>query len=151
MFYPHPRHQLNLCEPVWKWLPQSSKTRYEVVMWGRFYSFLFFEGNIYRVWYFIGCNSADAGLTQGLNASLLTTLQKTRSHILLSEQWGLCLPKQHSPTFQSFLTFFLLVITFAIHASGIMEIYSKSLGEKKNLLIFPELGWQAIFPFSFAG
>lgn len=109
MFYPHPRHQLNLCEPVWKWLPESSKTRCKVVMWGRSYSFFFFEGNIYHIWYFIGCNSADARLTQGLSASLLTTIiQKTRSCILLSEQWGLCLPKQHSPTFQSFLTFFLI-------------------------------------------
>lgn len=67
MFYPHPRHQLNLCEPGWKWLPESSKTRYEVVMWGRFY---FLKGNIYHILCFIGCNSADAWLTQAFRTLL---------------------------------------------------------------------------------
>lgn len=49
--------------------------------------------------------------------------------------------------FQSFLTLLLLVITFSIHANGIMEIYSKSLVGIKNLLIFPDVRWQANFSF----
>jgi hypothetical protein len=46
------------------------------------------------------------------------------------------LSKQHSPTLQRFLTFFVLVITFAIHAGKIIETFSESLLGKKEPLNF---------------
>lgn len=80
---------------------------------------------------------ADGRLTQDLRMLHCSpSLYRNPEITFYSEQRDLSLPKECGPILQSFLTFFLLVITFGIHASGIMETYSKSLVGKKEPLNF---------------